>query len=88
MASNIYNHLNQEMKFFEICLDMAKRHVEDVLLTLAIIDEQRIPVSDLDAINRDYLQKLNQQIGRMFTEMEAWEHVPQVTGPENDAAGC
>jgi hypothetical protein len=88
MASNIYNHINQEMKFFEICLDMAKSHVEDVLLTLALVDEQRASIASIDGINREYLQELNRQLGKIFTELEAWEHTPQTTGPENDAAGC
>lgn len=88
MASNLYNHINQEMKFFEICLDMAKSHIEDVLLTLALADEQHISSGDMGRVNKEYLQELNRQIGKIFTEMEAWEHAPQTTSSENDSAGC
>jgi hypothetical protein len=87
MNSNIYDHINQEMKYFEICLDMAKRHVEDILLTLAVVDDQHLSAGDLDAVNMRYFQELNQQLGRIFVEMEAWEQVPQVSHLENDASG-
>jgi hypothetical protein len=86
MNNNIYNHIHQEMKYFEICLDMAKKHIEDILLTLAIVDDQHVSASDLDAINRDYLQALNQQLGKIATELGSWEHVPQTISPENDSS--
>ncbi|HET8844482.1 MAG TPA: hypothetical protein VFN35_23640 [Ktedonobacteraceae bacterium] len=85
MESNIYKHINQEMKFFEICLDMAKQHVEDVLLTLALLDDQRIPLSDRAAVNKEYLQELNRQLGKIFTEMNAWRIAPQATGSEQES---
>jgi hypothetical protein len=74
------------MKYFEICLDMAKRHVEDILLTLAVVDDQHLSGSDLGAVNMKYLQELNQQLGRIFVELEAWEQVPQISSLENDAS--
>jgi len=83
MASNIYRHIDQEMHFFELCLDMAKKHVEDVLLTLAIIDDQDIPLSDRDAVNKEYLQELNQQLGKIFTELDSWQSLEQPTSQEN-----
>jgi|SRR4051794_5169554 len=89
MESNIYKHISQEMKFFEICLDMAKQHVEDILLTLALIDDQRIPLSDRQAVNKEYLQELNRQIGKILAETGAWQNPPQETSSEqeSDAAG-
>ncbi len=86
MTSNIYDRVHQEMKFFEICLDMAKRHIEDVLLTLSLIDDQQLPVTGLGAINREYLQDLNHQLEEIFVEMGSWEQVPQTAHLENDSA--
>lgn len=85
MESNIYKHINQEMKFFEICLDMAKQHVEDILLTLALIDDQRVPLNDRAAVNKEYLQELNRQLGKIFTEMDAWHNAPQAASPEQES---
>lgn len=85
MDSNIYKHIDQEMNFFELCLDMAKQHVEDILLTLALIDDQRIPLDDRAAVNKEYLQELNRQLGKMFTEMRAWQKAPQVTSSEQES---
>lgn len=86
MARNIYNHISQEMKFCEICLDMAKSHVEDILFTLALVDEQSPPLNEVGVINREYLQELNQQIGKIFTELESWDHTPRTTRAENDSS--
>ena len=86
MTSNIYKHIDQEMRFCELCLDMAKRHVEDVLLTLAIVDDQGVPFRDREAVNKEYLQELNQQLGHIFLELDAWKRTQQPSKPDNGSS--